>query len=256
MLSVVSGFNGSIGLFMAANLQQKSGYTRPPITPIGVLMKPSAKKHPVAILRTIIGLTQRDLAEEIDLPTSTLQKIELRKFSLNPREANKLSHVTGVSREWLMAGDPRAPILDRRGRPFTRTFYDTVKAENERRKVSIGDSLFIRTASIILTVHVSAIMLKACRQNRSDLCFMELSSALKEVEQKFPRDRQFFEQLAGSAPHYGKLTDSLREIGFAFELEFNQHSLRENQRLLQKMTPEEKRRTVNTFKRLMHRARR
>ena len=72
-------------------------------------MRPSPLRHPVAVLRILIGINQRELADLCACSPRTIQAVELLKLPLSTNLAQKISAATGVSLEWLLDGDCEAP---------------------------------------------------------------------------------------------------------------------------------------------------
>lgn len=72
---------------------------------IFVQMRQSPLLHPVAVLRTLIGLTQKELADICQCARRTIQSVELLTIPLSDRLALKISDETGVSLEWLLDGN-------------------------------------------------------------------------------------------------------------------------------------------------------
>lgn len=72
-------------------------------------MRRSPLSHPLAVLRTTIGLTQKELGALVGRAARTIQSIELRKLPLSEGLALRLAHETGIDAAWLMEGDPATP---------------------------------------------------------------------------------------------------------------------------------------------------
>ena len=85
-------------------------------------MRLSPLRHPVAVLRNLIGLGQKDLADLSACSPRTIQAVELLKLPLSTKLAQKISEATGVSLEWLLDGNCEAPpqkaALFTPGRPY------------------------------------------------------------------------------------------------------------------------------------------
>jgi DNA-binding XRE family transcriptional regulator len=111
-------------------------------------MRISPLKHPVAILRTTLGLGQSELAAKLGCSWRAIQSIELGTLKLSAKMANKICDETGVHFNWLMAGDPDAPIIDERGWPWKKeNYYDA-----QGRKVLPGTHLGRHYATDLLHV--------------------------------------------------------------------------------------------------------
>ena len=64
------------------------------------IMRPSPQRHPLAVLRTLIGFTQKELAQILECSTPTVQAVELGKLKLSLDLAQRVYFQTGVSTEW------------------------------------------------------------------------------------------------------------------------------------------------------------
>ncbi|MEX0324051.1 MAG: helix-turn-helix domain-containing protein [Puniceicoccaceae bacterium] len=74
-------------------------------------MRKSSERHPLAVLRRIIGLSQQEFAQYIGMGESTIAKIESLKLELSIENAMMIARNTGCSSTWLMTGDPKAPPM-------------------------------------------------------------------------------------------------------------------------------------------------
>ena len=72
-------------------------------------MRPSPLLHPLAVLRSIAGVTQKQMGDFVDRAARTIQAIELRKMPLTDELALRIAEATGVDEAWLFAGDPSTP---------------------------------------------------------------------------------------------------------------------------------------------------
>ena len=77
----------------------------------------------MAVLRTALDLGQKELAEKLGCSWRAIQSIELLDLKLSARLAERICDETGVNFNWLMTGDPEAPIIDERGLPWRRDAY-------------------------------------------------------------------------------------------------------------------------------------
>lgn len=72
-------------------------------------MRVSPLLHPLAVLRTTIGLTQKQMGDFVNRAARTIQSIELRKMPLTDELALRIAEVTGVDEAWLAEGNPNIP---------------------------------------------------------------------------------------------------------------------------------------------------
>ena len=89
-------------------------------------MKPSANRHPLAKLRKIIDLGQKELAAILDWPLDTYQKIELKTIGLTTKRVLQVQEATGVSAKYLEDGDVEAAVVDCHGEVYTLWFIMAV----------------------------------------------------------------------------------------------------------------------------------
>jgi transcriptional regulator with XRE-family HTH domain len=74
-------------------------------------MRNSPLRHTLAVLRTTIGLTQKEMAELVGRSTRTIQAIELGQLSLGEDLALRIGEATGVDVNWLLDGNPDVPPI-------------------------------------------------------------------------------------------------------------------------------------------------
>ena len=72
-------------------------------------MQRSPLLHPLAVLRTTIGLTQKQLGDLVNRAARTIQSIELTKLPLTDELALRIAEATGVDEAWLAQGNPSLP---------------------------------------------------------------------------------------------------------------------------------------------------
>jgi len=89
-------------------------------------MRPSAKRHPLAVLRLTLGL-QKEMADLVGCATITLQSIESGKRPPKENLAEHIAAVTGVDLYWLLEGDPNEPIVSDDLTPYTRRHFEERK---------------------------------------------------------------------------------------------------------------------------------
>ena len=92
------------------------------------IMRPSPQRHTLAVLRTMIGLTQKEMAAILECSTPTIQAVELGKLNLSPGLAQRVTFQTGVSIEWLLANDTTMPPVSARGDSYTKARFEDYQA--------------------------------------------------------------------------------------------------------------------------------
>ena len=89
----------------------------------------SKNAHPIAVLRKILNLRQKEFASLIGVATVTVQKIEIKKRPLTLDLAKRIEEQTGAQMDWLMSGDPHALPLNRRGVRYRMLDYEKNQAD-------------------------------------------------------------------------------------------------------------------------------
>jgi transcriptional regulator with XRE-family HTH domain len=72
-------------------------------------MRNSPLRHPLAILRITIGLTQKQMAELVHRSARTIQAIELGQLPLSEELALAVAQATGIDAGWLLEKNPATP---------------------------------------------------------------------------------------------------------------------------------------------------
>ncbi len=91
-------------------------------------MRPSPKRHTLAVLRLIIGLTQKEMADLCECSTATIQAIELGKLKMSLTFADNVTNKTNVQLDWLMRNNVNAPPVDGYGKPYTLELFEEWRA--------------------------------------------------------------------------------------------------------------------------------
>jgi transcriptional regulator with XRE-family HTH domain len=158
-------------------------------------MRNSPLKHPVAVLRTMLGLSQEEFGKEINLSRRTIQSIELGNLRLTEENALLIQQRIGVSIHWLLGGDPAVEpyFEDERERRvrYTREMYDELRAAKAS---GLGIVRPDTTPSrlhmgALATVHDWFPILSAARKaGKGDLAVFYLHKFLGEMRQQFGYD--------------------------------------------------------------------
>lgn len=91
----------------------------------------SKAKHVVVKLRKGLGLQQKELAKRCGIPLRTFQDIERGVFRLSRQKAFAISANTGVSADWLLENDPKAPITNVDGKAWSQKDRQRVTEETK-----------------------------------------------------------------------------------------------------------------------------
>ena len=132
----------------------------------------------MASLRAFLGIKDIELAEILKCSAYTVHSLECPgRLALSDSMANRIRHETGVSIDWLLNGDPAAPILGADRRPYTREFYDRWRA-NRRRP---GSNKAVSRSAIWHYLDVRQLLSGAARTGDADLVSYKISTALRRI---------------------------------------------------------------------------
>jgi DNA-binding XRE family transcriptional regulator len=148
-------------------------------------MRVSPQKHTLAVLRLLIGLTQKEMAAVLHCSAPTIQAIELEKLNLSEKLAGFASLQTGINLAWLLNNDVTQPPIDVKGKPYTTKTFEEFQAIAGFRKEPMHAyevATFFREK---LTRRLSALLLRAYINDETDLCGYKLSKAFDEFEKQF-----------------------------------------------------------------------
>ena len=154
-------------------------------------MRPSKLLHPVAVLRQILDLKQKELADLLECSADTIRSIELRRLGLSEELAERIAEATYVGVAWLLAGDPKAEPIDDIGQPYERTFFESAQAN--RRKGSAARSYMQKSytkenadaEARYYAKRLGALILKAAHRGRLRLVDWQINDAISRIEERY-----------------------------------------------------------------------
>lgn len=87
------------------------------------MSRPSPLLHTLAVLRSVTGLAQKELATLVECHPRTIQAVELGQNALTHELAQKVTDATGVALDWLVADDISKPVRARIGGIYSRETF-------------------------------------------------------------------------------------------------------------------------------------
>jgi transcriptional regulator with XRE-family HTH domain len=162
-------------------------------------MRPSKLKHPVAVLRKILDLGQKELAEIVGCSVATIQSVELgpNRMKLSEHLAQQISQTTGVSFSWLISGNPHIPPLDHDGLPFTLQTYEAWCIKTQFNISDVKSTLFTHIFTWTVIADICAIILRAFEARRFNALQYHLSESVNELKKEFGFSESFKRTVAG-----------------------------------------------------------
>ena len=164
-------------------------------------MKPSFRRHPVAVLREICGLYQKEFADLIGCSRIYLQKIEQTPQhggqQLSEKLAQRIFHETGVSLSWLLGGNPSAPPISGSGEPYTKEIFERNQANKSY--YDRPHPVFRNIDAIGFCARLIAILESAAKREKYYMALYKTHAALTSLQAEFGMDENLY-QFAG--PHH------------------------------------------------------
>jgi transcriptional regulator with XRE-family HTH domain len=148
-------------------------------------MRVSPRSHTLAVLRILVGLTQKEMAEALECSAPTIQAIELGKLKMSDRLAEVCSLKTGISLDWLLKNDVTQPPVDVMGNAYTKSTFEAYQAHAGFQQDQFGGALstvFCRSTNIS---RLEALILRAYTDDKMPLCAYKIAQAFTNLEQEF-----------------------------------------------------------------------
>ena len=149
------------------------------------LMRKSPQRHPMAVLRLILGLGQKEMATLLKCSKPTIQAIELGKLKISARLAHETVMQTGISLEWLLNSNAQEPPVNTWTGQYTADTFKQVQAELIRPRTDETDSDFIFDFYLECVSRLGGAMLSSIEANKYSPFRYKLRQLLKEIEDKF-----------------------------------------------------------------------
>jgi|EndMetStandDraft_4_1072995.scaffolds.fasta_scaffold07646_5 transcriptional regulator with XRE-family HTH domain len=186
-------------------------------------MRISSRKTPVAILRSILGLSVKEFAEIIGKSPSTIPALETGRLPLSEDTALRISRETGVALAWLLDGDPDVrPYHDEvwNGGVYDRETFEEIQAykkENFDFEIippeDTPDRLLI--SSIATTLPWLSIYSAARKQGKDKIAIYVLHKCFREMQERFGRDEEIEKQVSDRT----RITQEDQEWTFHYDSE-------------------------------------
>lgn len=155
-------------------------------------MRHSSLRHPVAIVRKVVGMSQPVFAKLVGIAESTLAKIESLRLPLSKDNAIRITDETGVSMRWLIAGNTQEPPhadefrFNQKGGKYPR--FDQQLFEKRRAQIQGGESPDVLLAPYMPTLELQAMAVTARDRDRQYMFNHKLRAAVDDLAKEFPID--------------------------------------------------------------------
>ena len=149
-------------------------------------MRLSPLRHTLAVLRTVIGITQKEMAALLECSTATIQAIELGKLKLSEKLAEKIVLKTAVDLGWMMNNEPTRPPVTGKGHPYSKDLFEDFQA-GSRLAAQNHDVGLITSGQVVqeTIVRLAAITLHTYKSNQLPLFAYKLLKSFEDLEKQF-----------------------------------------------------------------------
>lgn len=148
-------------------------------------MRLSPQRHTLAVLRTLLNLTQKEMDELAECSRPTIQAVELGKLHLSERLAGLIALRTGVALKWLLDNDVSLPPVTREGSPFTMEFFHETRALASSRQPSPLNRMQPIVAFSANIFRLGNLLVQAHKTQKSQLCAYKIAKAFDDLEDQF-----------------------------------------------------------------------
>ena len=148
-------------------------------------------KHVLAVLRRILGLKQKEMANLVGCSTATIQAVEYGKLVLSEKLAVEVQRQTGVDLTWLRSNDVLKPALNRVGGPYTKALFEQTQAQTflkTRVRDLETDGVTIRFEISRLVARLACGACAAIKAGKYPLFIYKYSKALEDLQKEFGGD--------------------------------------------------------------------
>jgi DNA-binding XRE family transcriptional regulator len=152
-------------------------------------MRPSPLRHPLAILRKITDLTQKQLADLAECSRPTIQAIELRKLALSENLAQRIAYQTGVCPGWLLSNNVSQKPTRGDGSAFTKETFESERASLLHPVLGIAGLEAIRLEMITAVERLASSASSAYKTDKIWLWTYKVEAALESLEKQFGIDK-------------------------------------------------------------------
>ncbi|MGZ4974748.1 MAG: helix-turn-helix transcriptional regulator, partial [Limisphaerales bacterium] len=153
------------------------------------------QRHTLAVLRTIIGITQKEMAQLAECSPPTIQAVELGKLKLSEKLGGLIALRTGIALKWLLDDNVASAPVTEEGHPFTEEVYHQTQsflAAPSPSQFSLFQPMISFQANVFRLANV---LLKAHKDKKSALCAYKIAKAMDELDREFGMtddDTRFF----------------------------------------------------------------
>jgi hypothetical protein len=145
-------------------------------------------KHVLAAMLKILGKRQKSDCESVfGYSRWTVKKIIAGKLPLSLRAAERISKLTNVAIEWLMAGNGEVPAVTMDGKPFTQKSYMEFQINRDKIKTLVVNRPTAAGLFPFLIIRAARLMTAAEADGKTIETFYKLREAINSLGTDFPK---------------------------------------------------------------------
>jgi DNA-binding XRE family transcriptional regulator len=155
-------------------------------------MRTSPQRNTLAVLRVLLGIGQKQMGELVGRSMRTIQAVELGQLKLSEELAVEIARQTGVSLDWLTAGDVSKPPVTWNGKPYSKKNFEEAQAAlavKWGQREEHGFWTYTCLASHIM--HYCMAAMSALERGKFQLFQYKAARALVELGEQFGESKAF-----------------------------------------------------------------
>ncbi|MEI6194315.1 MAG: hypothetical protein WCS42_08290 [Verrucomicrobiota bacterium] len=139
----------------------------------------------MAVLRVLVGLTQKEMADVLECSTATIQAIELGKLKMSDKLAGLTSLKTGINLAWLLDNDVAQQPVNTEGVAYSKKCFEEYQALSGFKNDSFGATVSTAYCRLANIGRLEALLLRAYKDAKTPLCAYKLSQFFDEMDEEF-----------------------------------------------------------------------
>lgn len=176
-------------------------------------MRLSSKRTTTAILRSIIGIKDFEMAEILKCSTATIHSLESGRLKVSEGMAKRLYDETNISPEWILAGDVTAAPVSARGEPYTAEMFHRAQSAEERNAFNAPHSHFLLGDALGFCAQLTAILSSARNRKEYSFASYRVGKAIAALRNEFGQDTDLYAEIGKGVnlTQGGKVLDLLQK---------------------------------------------
>ena len=151
-------------------------------------MRTSSGMTTSAVLRTILGIKDAEMAELLGCSRHTIHSLESGRLKLSDELATKMFHETGISVDWLLKGDPSAPAIAANREPYSRETFE--KTQANKKWFDRQHPWFRSNDALGFCAQLVAILESANARKNYFMAAYKVGAALESLRKQFGQDTE------------------------------------------------------------------